>query len=406
MTHLAHAAAAAALAGALIAVLAWPSAGRARAHAAGAETAVVRATNGFAFRLFAQLAPEGRENVFISPASIATALAMTYNGAAGDTRAGMARALGVEGLSLEAVNAGHAALADALRQAGPGIHLSVANSLWADPKTAFRAEFVTRCKDSYQAPVENVLFSDPGTLARINGWVGERTAGKIQDLLKPEDLNADTRLVLLNAIYLKASWETRFDPAHTHDAPFHLPDGGERTVPMMGRNGTFRCLETPEFQAVRLPYAGSKLSMYLFLPAKGNSLADLRKRLDPDALQRWLSRFSERKGRVALPRFRLSWEAELGKPLADLGMAVAFTPAADFREMCSGATYISKVRHKTYLDVNEEGTEAAGSTAVVMTRGRDPDDFHMRCDRPFLCAIRDDATGVLLFLGAVVDPGA
>lgn len=366
---------------------------------------VVSANTRFGFELFAELAREDAgKNVFISPASVSIALTMLYNGAVGETREAMANTLALQGMSLEEINRANAALMEALRGADPEVRLAIANSLWAAADAAFRSSFVQRNRAFYDAEVRAVDFDDPATLAQINGWVKEKTEGKIEEILSR--LDPLTLLVLINAIYFKGKWVEPFDEERTEERPFTLLDGSQKQHPMMSRFGSYRYYRGEGFQAVRLPYGQGRVSMYVFLPDRGVGLEAFQRRLTAENWDGWMARFREMEGRVVLPRFKLSYGKTLNEALQVLGMGIAFEGRADFSDMCAERAWISLVIHKTFVEVNEEGTEAAAATAVMMVMAvmAPQETFEMIVDRPFFCAIRDDETGALLFMGAIVDP--
>lgn len=381
----------------------------AKALAAPAEAIdprLAEANLGFALALYRELlAIEPRPNLFISPVSIGMALTMTYNGAAGTTQAAMAKALGLDGLTLEELNAANAELLTILNNPDPKLQLKVANSVWAERNMAFLPDFLERNKRFYQAEVTALDFADPKTLLTINGWVKRQTNGKIDriiDQLDPMDV-----MVLVNAVYFKGNWTDKFDPAATREGPFTVADGAVKQHPLMHRTGQYRYLEGDGFQAVCLPYGGSRVSMYVFLPSETSSLDSFHARLTPEAWQEWMAAFSSSEVRLALPKFKLEYDRELTGALTALGMGIAFEGRrADFSGMCPppAELYIGEVKHKTYVDVNEAGTEAAGVTAVTMRVTAMPRIAELTVNRPFFFAIRDDKTGTLLFMGSVADP--
>jgi serine protease inhibitor len=357
----------------------------------------------FGWNLFHRLAQEEpHKNVFISPASLSFALSMTANGAQGETLRAMLRTLDSEGLALEEINHRYDALRMAWTKPGSGVQMRVANALWADRGFTYLPGFSQRARAFYGAETTSLDFRSAEAPATINGWVDQTTGGKIRQILTANDLlNAEA--VLTNAIYFKADWERPFDRALTRPGDFHLPDGTTRQIPMMRQNGRFYHLQGEGFQAVRMPYAAKRFSFYLFLPEKGVGMPAFLSKLNADNWKRWVGGFREMPLQLTMPRFKLGYEAELSEPLSKMGMEIAFSPQADFGAMASGPLWISKVKHKTVLEVNEEGSEAAGATAVIMTRGA-PLAFSV--DRPFFCAIRDETTGETLFMGTVNQPGA
>jgi serpin B len=398
------------------ATLAGPTEAVAAAPAAPAPvvgpTAVVNAYNDFACRFQRTLAAQDKgKNVFVSPFSIAVALTMTYNGARGQTAQAMARTLALEGIPRDAVNQCMHTLTDVLQLSSTGATLAVANSLWVCDDVQFKPDFIARVRDNYAAELASVNFLAPDTCGRINGWVSAKTRDKIRDLVPPPALNKDTLMVLVNAIYFKGQWDAKFDPAQTREREFTNGDGTKSRCKMMEQHGDFAYAQTPLCQAIRLPYVGKRLCMYVFLPAPDKKLEDLLAALDPATWQTWRETLHQEKGTIVLPRFRLEYSAELKKPLSQLGMAIAFDrDHADFLDMATeeaarGRICISEVFHKAFVEVNEEGTEAAAATAVVMMRvtavmpERRP--FQMVVDRPFLCVICDEETGAMLFMGAI-----
>ena len=371
---------------------------------------LVSANSTFGLNLFHQLIAETPdENVFVSPSSVAIALAMTYNGAAGETSEAMAKALELGDLSPEDVNAANAALMQSLQAAEPEVILSIANSLWGREGIDFLPGFLSANREHYGAELTELDFTDPKAPDRINGWVKDQTRDKITRII--DRISDLAILYLINAIYFKGDWDEPFEESATEDRPFTLLHGGEKTVPMMWQHGDYRYLEADGIQAISLPYKGDRISMVVVLPAEGSSLADWCTALDADVWEGLVDGLSFKEGTIQLPRFTLEYEAQLNGALTALGMGVAFDEnAADFSKMSTAfpQIWISKVIHKTFVEVNERGTEAAAVTAVEMEALAAPpqeEPFQMVVDRPFFCAIRDELTGTLLFMGAIVDPG-
>jgi serpin B len=330
---------------------------------------------------------------------------MVYNGAAGETQRAMAEALDLAGMSLDQLNRAGAELLRALESSDPQVRLAVANSLWGRQGLAFGQEFLRRCAEFYGAEVQTLDFGDSRALAKINGWVRQHTDGKIEKIL--DRIDGATLLVLLNAIYFKGNWTRPFDRQRTEERSFHLLGGGQKQLPLMAQSGEYQYCEGPGFQAVSLPYGGERLSMYVFLPEQRDSLAGFVQKLNDASWSAWMQKFRKTEGTIALPCFKLEYEVTLNQALQALGMAAAFDPRrADFAGMGVGKLKIDEVRHKTFVEVNEEGTEAAAVTAVTMMRASfmPKRTFRMVVDRPFFCAIRDHQTGAVLFMGAIVDP--
>jgi serine protease inhibitor len=369
---------------------------------------LVDANNGFGLKMFNELAgAEPGKNIFISPASIITALAMTYNGADGETREAMEKTLMFEGMSMEEVNEAFADLLTILQNPDPKVELAVANSLWAREGIAFNEDFLKRNEDYFGAEVAELDFDDAGAADTINAWVKEKTRNKIDGIIDPP-INPETVLFLINAIYFKGEWSEPFDPDMTGNRDFNLPDGSVKEIPVMIKNDDFRYLETDDFQAVSLPYGkNERVSMYIFLPASDSSLEQLYGEMNLLNWKRWIASFGSMEGEVGLPRFKFEYETSLKDALAALGMGIAFDGnAADFSGMhpIPPNLFISEVKHKTFIEVNEEGTEAAAVTSVEVGMTAMPETFSMIIDRPFFFAIADDMTGTILFMGSVLNP--
>jgi serpin B len=378
--------------------------------AAADPDAVVRGNTRFALELYAKL--RGREgNVFFSPLSVSTALAMTSAGARGTTLEEMKRVLHLpEQGRLHPAMAGLEA--GLLARNGQQVELSLANALWGQKK-AFLPEFQELLRRHYGAGLHQVDFagSPGGAREAINRWTEQRTGGKIKDLLPREAVTADTRLVLTNAVYFKADWASPFKKSATEPGDFRLAGGGTVRTPLMWQEGRFGYLEGEGFQALEMPYVNKDLAMVILLPEKPGGLRELERRLTPENLASWTAGLREQEVRVTLPRFKLTGAAELSKTLAEMGMARAFTGSADFGGMDGGAEplSLSAVIHKAFLDVAEEGTEAAAATAVAAVLAAAPPPTPVpvpvfRADRPFLLLIRDRKTGSILFLGRLTNP--
>lgn len=367
---------------------------------------IAAANTRFAFKLFSGIAEQDAgKNVFISPQSVAVVLATACTGARGETREAMVKTLELQGISMEDINRGNAALKGVLASLDPKIRLNIANSLWAREGLPFEQDFIETSDKFYGAKVENLDFADPGAPRYINAWVKDKTEGKIEKIV--DKINPDTILFLINAIYFKGSWSKGFDPEKTAEGVFNLPGGRQKKHPMMSRSGTYSYLQEPGFQAVSLPYGSGAVSMYVFLPDQGSSLTEFHRSLNARNWEGWMSRFGETKGNVVLPRFKSDYKLCLNDTLKSLGLGIAFDRnRADFRNMINGRdnVFISKVEHKTFAEINEEGTEAAAITSLTFGVTCVRDEFNMVVDRPFFLAIRDNRTGTILFMGSVVDP--
>ena len=369
------------------------------------EQGLIEASNRFAFDLLREVSQrDTASNLFLSPLSASMALGMTMNGAHGETFTGMRSALGFGTMSPEEINASYRSLIDLLLGLDEGVDMRVANSIWVRQGFPLHEPFVRSSREHFEASVAALDFSDAAAPGTINAWVDRGTKGKIQEII--DTIDDDVMLYLINAIYFKGSWAMRFDPAATREAPFHRADGSQQHVRMMHLpEGKVRHLWTPEAQIVDLPYGRGAFSMTLVLPAAERPLGDLVRSLDAERWNGWLTQLAEQEMDVFLPRFRLEYEQLLNETLKALGMETAFDDqAADFRGMSPrGADlYLSKVKQKTFIEVSEEGTEAAAVTAVEVKAVSAPPSF--RADRPFLVAIRERLSGTILFLGTIGAP--
>ena len=369
---------------------------------------IVRSNNRFAIDLYSVLRKEDG-NLFFSPYSISTALAMTYCGARGKTAEEMAGTLQFT-LGRDKIPAAFGELEAKLNdiQKVGDVQLCVANSLWPQKDYPFRQDYLTLMKQNFGVSITPVDYLHAREEARrtINEWVEIKTKERIKKLIRKGDLDIETVLVLVNAIYFKGNWAGRFDPQLTEEDDFILADGKKKKVPLMVQKGTFGFRELKDVQILELPYAGRQLSMFVILPREDDGLKKIEDAISEDNLRSWLSFLPEKEVRVYLPKFKITWGTfELNEPLMDLGIKDAFSPAqADFTGMAEvRELYISLVLHKAFVEVNEEGTEAAAAAAVVMSKEIARRRV-FRADHPFLFLIRDNTTGSILFLGRVIDP--
>ncbi len=360
---------------------------------------LIAATSRFTFKLYNQVLKQGTtKNVFVSPSSVMLALAMTYNGAEGETRQAMAQALEIEGLSLQEVNRAFADLTSMLGTADPKLQLKIANSLWAKKGISLKPDFIQRSKEHYAAEVTTLDFSNPTAPATINLWVSNNTDTRIDKIV--DRISSETILFLINAIYFKGQWTNEFEKGKTREDDFRLADGGQKKLPMMSQSGKYNYYKGKDFQAVSLPYGTGRMSMYVFLPDKRTTLDQFERDLTVENWETWIKSFRMAPGEVMLPRFKIEYEVDLNDVLKALGMSEAFDAhRANFSGIAqlsqADRIYISKVKHKTFAEVNEEGTVAAAVTAVEMqvTSVQPPqENFIMKVDRPFFVAIRDNLT--------------
>ena len=370
---------------------------------------VVQANNQFACDLYRRLGASESGNLFFSPFSISTALSMTWAGARGATAADMARVLHFTGPP-DDIHDGFQALLGSLNTGAGlgGYELTTANRLWGQAGFDFLPPYRTLTREKYGAGLEEMDFrADPeDSRQTINRWVEQETRDRIQDLLPGGSITPDTRLVLTNAIYYKGKWQNMFDPDETRDAVFHLDADRQVQVPMMQQGGPWKVGGDGKARMLRLPYSGRDLDMLVLLPGPEEGLGGLEARLTPELVKEWIDGLGEEEIDVYLPRFTVTSQFSLRLTLSDMGMGIAFQDRADLTGMrAAGNLFIQDAIHKAFVKVNEEGTEAAAATGVIVgVTSVGPLDF--RADRPFLFIIRDDVTGSFLFIGRVVDPTA
>lgn len=386
--------------------------GDAFGQASGGGAALVDGNSRFAFDLYRELAATPG-NVFFSPYSISTALAMTSVGARGETESQMAKTLHFP-FEPARLHPTYRALIGETNGVGRkrAYQLSVANALWGQKGFGFAPAFLKTTRENYGAGLQEVDYVRSAEAARqsINSWVEKQTANKIKDLIPPGIVDQSTRLVLTNAIYFKASWLGGFEKQNTKVEAFHLADGKNVKVPMMRRGDSLSYFEEDGFQALELPYENHDLSMIVVLPKAPDGLARLEKGLSNAEFGRIAKGMRPHHVDVKLPRFKVTAQFKLKETLSKLGMAIAFSDGADFKGMTTKSTdelRISEVIHKAFVDVDEKGTEAAAATAVVMMLGGVPvrlQNVAFHADRPFLFVLRDNRTGSILFMGRLADP--
>jgi serpin B len=371
------------------------------------EIAVIDGNKKFAADLYAKLRDQ-KGNFFFSPYSISTALAMTYAGARGQTAQELAKTLHFT-LDQAHLHPAYAALSANLEASGKksGCELDIANALWGQSGYHFLPDFLNLNKRSYGAGLYEVDFVGRTEEARktINTWVEKQTKDKIKELLQQGILDPDTRLVLTNAIYFKSNWQNPFNKKVTQEEAFAISANQKIRVPMMHHSADFGYLDGGSFEVLDLPYAGRELSMVVFLPKKGGGLAEFEKTLTTAKLAQWLAQLKPSKVDVALPKYKMTAEFNLNGVLSGMGMPTAFSRMADFSGMtASRDLFISEVVHKAYVDVHEEGTEAAAATGVVMATLVHFPSRVFRADHPFVFMIRDFRSNSILFMGRVNDP--
>ena len=382
-----------------------------------ATQTLIAGETAFAFDLYGQLKTRDG-NLFFSPYSISTCLGMTYVGARGDTARQMARVLHFNAAPLE-LPTPMGALENQLNEVRQkkGIELNTANGLWAQAGHPFLPAYLQICQQQFGARINQVDFRTGAEAARkeINDWVASQTKDKITDLLQSGVINNSTRLVLVNAIYFKGRWTFPFNKSQTANAPFMITPSQKVQAPLMHQKAMFRHAETDDFQLLELPYAdggapaGSQndgqLSMVVLLPKETDGLKKLERSLNEPALNQWLAQAHSQEVNVFLPKFKMTVEFSLADTLAKMGMSKPFSAQADFSGMDGNRDlFISAVVHKAFVDVNEEGTEAAAATGVTVRASAVMRTTGFRADHPFIFLIRDTRSGSILFLGRVSDP--
>lgn len=380
-----------------------------QAAAAEVDARIVKASNEFGMQLHQQLVQaeeDKRRNIFISPTSISLALAMTYNGSKGETKTVMANTMGWQDMSVDEVNRANEKLISLLQQSGRGVQVSIANSLWSREGKPFHSDFMKSNQAFYDAKVSELDFNQPKAVDEINNWVNKNTNGKIPEMI--ETIDPAEVLILMNAVYFNGGWKKEFQPSETKEERFKLQDGSSKPVQMMAQTDTYEYLEEDGFQAIRLPYGEGQMDMLIILPDESSSLDALHETLWADN-SRWHQPFKKGLGEIKLPRFKIEYDEPLKEPLQAMGMTLPFDAInADFSGMAPVPPnlFISAVNHKTFVEVNEKGTEAAAVTSVHMTESSAPVDppFQMTINRPFFFAIEDRQTGAWLFVGSVVEP--
>ncbi|MGL4499435.1 MAG: serpin family protein, partial [Planktothrix sp.] len=340
-------------------------------------------------------------NIFISPLGLTLALQMLNGGATGTTHEAIASVLETPGMEQEQIDRALSALQNYLQQMDSEIELAMANSFWMRQGYSFNSNFIHRTETSYQALTREVDFSSPAIAAPlINEWVAEETRQRIDHILEPTDFDSGTVAMLVNAIYFKSAWLSPFSESDTREHPFALADGQMKAHPLMFQTQEFAYYENALFQAIALPYGNTaEVNLYIFLPNREVGLDLFLEQLNPENWNLWLKEYWENKPiRLGLPRFNIEYDIELKNVLTAMNMGIAFSSEADFSLITSEPFWISKIKHKTFFEVNEEGTEASAVTGILATRGGT---IEMIIDRPFFFAIRDDTTGTLLFMGTL-----
>ncbi len=366
---------------------------------------IIEADNQFGTDLFKTIIEEENniKNLMISPLSVSVALAMVYNGAEGDTKTQMEQMLHKYGLTPEEINQSYYDLIEALESHDPKVKFSIANSIFSNDDFTIFDEFLQTNHTYYDAETQSLDFSNTSnTLETVNNWVKNKTNNKIEKIL--ENVSPNDALYLINAIYFNADWTYQFDKNNTQDLPFFQEDETELSVPTMIIEETFNYSNQPKFQILELPYGGEKYSMLILLPNEGYSANEVANSISCENLANWTSNMDKTDKVVLLPKFEFAYENSLSDNLKYLGMEDAFSPVkANFSLITDEPIYISTIKHKSYIKVDEEGTEAAAVTGTTFkVRENDPEIFNV--DHPFVFTIREKDTNSILFIGKVSNP--
>jgi len=367
---------------------------------------VIEAANKFAFDLFVPVITEkkGAENIMISPFSVTSALSMTLNGAAGETFEAMKQALRYDGKTIEEINETYLKLMKDMVPVDPRVIMEIANSVWIEKRLTVKQPFIDALKTWYLAEAKNIDVTDPGAVDMVNGWIEDKTHDKIQDML--DALSPDLAMLLINAVYFNGKWRYQFDVDDTEEKTFYVTPDSPVQVPMMFQNENFAITHSQNATLIELPYGQGNYSMVVMLPDEGVSTAEAAAILTSANWTLWMTSLSHGTTEVdlSLPRFKYEYKRELKDDLAALGMGIAFTPSADFSNISDQGLMISRVLHQTFIETDEEGTEAAAATIVEMGFTSMPMVTTINVNRPFLYFIRETTTGTIVFMGQVADP--
>ena len=373
--------------------------------AGSADKNLVNANTSFGFNIFKELTSEDKDqNVFISPLSILLALAMTYNGAVGDTNLAMAETLQFKSFDLEELNSGFHDLMVSIKNADSGIELAIANSIWYRLGYSVSGDFIDRNKKYFSSEVNEIDFTSPEALDTVNGWIDDATKGKIEKMLTK--IPPDAVMYLINAIYFLGNWTYPFNENLTSDDDFYLLDGSTKKVPMMSQEGNFGYYDGDNFSAIKLPYGQEKIAMYIILPDEGTEFDPIIESLNTESWNEIRESFYGKKVSLVMPKYKMEYGIKLlNDALTNLGMGIAFRAGADFSGIAP-EIFISRVIHKAVIEVNERGSEAAAATVVEMLESAvAPEEIlQFIVNRPFFFVIADDRSGSILFMGKVVEP--
>lgn len=369
---------------------------------------LIEADNEFGLEIFQKIRNSAdEENIMISPLSISVAFAMAYNGADKDTKTEMENAMKLNGLTTEQINNSYKMLIEALQSLDKEVVFELANAIYYADGFSVKTEFLNINKTIYDAEVSKLNFASPAAVETINDWVADKTHDKITKII--DQLSPLDRMVLLNAVYFNGIWKTKFDEKGTHLLNFTKSDGTNIEVPMMKKEEKLDYASNPLFSTVKMPYGTGQYNMIVLLPGEGKNSQNIIDALSASNWNNWMKSFEVKDPVVVtMPRFKFAFETKLNNVLAEMGMIKAFQPnIADFSKISVEDLYISSAVHKSYIDVNENGTEAAAVTSITFTTtsaGNEPPKTYLTVNKPFVFAITEKDTNAILFIGEVQKP--
>lgn len=371
-----------------------------------AQTVIIESGNEFAFDIFGKVAgnAEPGQNVMISPLSISYALSMTLNGAEGGTRDAMMETLRISGIDMETLNKSHKTLTEALLNIDKKILISIANSVWTEDNFDVKKAFIDILTSYYDAESKPFDIDDPSAPGLMNKWIEDKTNGLIREMIS--ELPDNTVMLLINAIYFKGQWKLQFDKSLTIDEAFFISGNSQVTVPMMKKKKEYKVFEGNGFKIAEFPYGQGNYVMDVILPDEKQGLNSTLTLINSRDYELWVNQMTEREIEVSFPRFKYGFKRTLKDILSDMGMGIAFTDNADFSNISEQYDLLlTDVAHQTFIETNEEGTEAAAATVVTVgVTSMPPPPLEFRMDHPFLYIIRETSTNAILFMGRVSNP--
>lgn len=367
---------------------------------------VIDSANRFAFDLFRPVINDakGEENIMISPFSITSALSMALNGAAGETYEAMIKTLRIEDKTLQQINETYLKLMTEMVPVDVRVIVEIANSVWVEKHISAKKPFMDALETWYKAEARDIDINDPHALDIVNDWIADKTHDKITDML--DHLESDLAMLLINAVYFNGKWRYQFDKEKTGNEPFYVTQSTPKDVPMMHQKTELNMAVTENSTIVELPYGRGNYTMMVVLPEENVTTKEISDALTPDLWNEWISLLENNTREVILsmPRFKYEYKRNLNNDLINMGMGIAFSPSADFSNICDNPLMISRVEHQTFIETNEEGTEAAAATVIVFKDSAVGPTIEINLNRPFLYFIREISTGTILFMGRVSDP--